>query len=107
MGSDKEIYDVEFTEDCISEMDEIYEYISKKLVANEPAKRLIQKVKKSILLLSESPKLYVKIEKMDKPKREYRRMIIKNYVILYTVDEEEKKVYIAHMYYGGRNYLSK
>lgn len=32
-------------------------------------------------------------------------MIVNNYVILYTINELEKIVYIAHIYYGGRNYL--
>ena len=55
--------------------------------------------------LSESPNLYMKIEKKDKLKREYRRIVIDNFVVLYTVDESNKKVYIAHMYYGRRDYL--
>ena len=45
------------------------------------------------------------IEKIDKPKRQYRRMVINNYVILYTIDEIEKIVYIAHIYCGRRDYL--
>ena len=32
-------------------------------------------------------------------------MVVNNYVILYTIDEIEKIVYVAHIYYGGRNYL--
>lgn len=55
--------------------------------------------------LSESPNLYMKIEKKDKLKREYRRIVIDNFVVLYTVEESSKKVYIAHMYYGRRDYL--
>ena len=45
------------------------------------------------------------IEKTDKTERQYRRMVVNNYVILYTIDEQEKIVYVAHIYYGGRNYL--
>ena len=55
--------------------------------------------------LAESPKLYMKIEKKDRRKRDFRRIVIDNYIILYTIDEEKKTVYIAHMYYGRRNYL--
>ena len=32
-------------------------------------------------------------------------MVIKNYVILYTIDEENHVVYVSHMYYSGRNYM--
>ena len=45
------------------------------------------------------------IEIADRTERQYRRLVVNNYVILYTIDEEEKIVYIAHIYYGGRNYL--
>ena len=32
-------------------------------------------------------------------------MVINNYVILYSIDEPEKIVFIAHIYYSGRNYI--
>ena len=105
MDSKKEIYEIEFTEDCREEIDEIYEYISEKLVAENSAKKLMRKMRDAIRDLSESPNLYMKIEKKDKLKREYRRIVIDNFVVLYTVDESNKKVYIAHMYYGRRDYL--
>lgn len=47
----------------------------------------------------------MKIGKKDKLKREYYRMVVKNYIILYTVDFDNKKVYISQMIYGKRNYL--
>lgn len=34
-------YEVEFTKDCIDEMDEIYNYISNELIASQSAKRLM------------------------------------------------------------------
>lgn len=105
MDSKKEIYEIEFTEDCREEIDEIYEYISEKLVAENSAKKLMRKMRDAVMDLSESPNLYMKIEKKDKLKREYRRIVIDNFVVLYTVDESNKKVYIAHMYYGRRDYL--
>lgn len=105
MDSKKEIYEIEFTEDCREEINEIYEYISEKLVAENSAKKLMRKMRDAVMDLSESPNLYMKIEKKDKLKREYRRIVIDNFVVLYTVDESSKKVYIAHMYYGRRDYL--
>ncbi|MCI8833009.1 MAG: type II toxin-antitoxin system RelE/ParE family toxin [Clostridia bacterium] len=106
MNSKKEIYEIEFTEDCRDEIRDIYEYISKKLFAEEAAKRLMRKIKKYVTDLAESPELYMKIEKKDKRKRDFRRMVIDNYVILYTIDESNKTIYISHMYYGRKNYLN-
>lgn len=105
MDSNKELYEVEFTEDCIKEIDDIYEYISGKLMASLSAKRLMRKIEREIMLLEKNPKIYVEVNLTDKLKRKYRRMLVNNYVVLYTVDEENKKIYVAHMYYGKRNYL--
>ena len=105
MDSEKEIYEIEFTEDARDEIREIYEYISKNLVNENAAKRLMRKMRKSVLYLAESTKIYVKIEKKDRMKREFRRMVVDNFIVLYTIDEDKKTVYISHMYYGKRNYL--
>jgi len=96
---------VEFTEDCIDEMDDIYNYIFKELKASESAKNLIHQVRESVLTLERSPNLYPKIEKRDRAEREYRRMVVKSYVLLYTIDECNKIVYVSHMYYNKKNYM--
>lgn len=101
-----ESFEVEFTEGCINEIIEIYEYITNNLKDNKAAKKLIRKVLDKILSLSKMPEMYMKIGKVDKLKREYHRMVVKNYVILYTIDFENKKVYISRMIYRRRNYLT-
>ena len=68
-------------------------------------KLLREKVIYNILLLENSPRMCTEIEKTNRTEKQYRRMIVNNYVILYTINELEKIVYIAHIYYGGRNYL--
>ena len=106
MDYHKKQYEVEFTEESIEEISEIYEYISKKLLADEAIKKLLQKMKKSILNLSYMPYLHMKIGKTDRLKREYHRIVVNNFIVLYTIDEENKKVFIAHIYYSKRNYLA-
>ena len=103
--SKKEIYEIEFTEDARDEIREIYEYISKNLVNEDAAKRLMRKMRKNVMDLAESPKIYAKIKKKDRMKREFRRMVVDNFIVLYTIDENKKTIYISHMYYGRRNYL--
>jgi len=99
------VYRVKLAEEFLEEIAEIYYYISVILQAQHAAKRLIQKINKNLFLLRNSPKLFTKIEKYSKTKRRYRRLLVNNYVILYTIDETEKIVYVAHIYYGGRNYI--
>lgn len=99
-------FEVEFTEECIEEMIEIYEYISNDLKEDKAAKRLMTEVNARILNLANEPELYMKIRKTDKVKRQYHRMVVKNYVILYTIDFEKRVVFISRMIYGRRNYLN-
>lgn len=106
MDSKNETFEVEFTDECVEEIIEIYEYISNNLKEDNAAKRLISEVIDKILDLENTPELYMKIGKVNRLKREYYRMVVKNYVVLYTIDFEEKIVFISHMIYGRRNYLN-
>lgn len=38
---------------------------------------------------------------------QYRKLLIKNYVVIYRIDYNSKKVYIARIVYGGMNYLNE
>ncbi len=106
MDSKNKLFKVEFTDECIEEIIEIYEYISNNLKEDKAAKRLMTEVNDRILDLANQPELYKKIKKIDKVKREYHRIVVKNYIILYTIDFKKKVVYISHMIYGRKNYLN-
>lgn len=47
----------------------------------------------------------MKIEKRGRLNREYRKIVIENYVLLYTIIDEDNAILISHMYYEGRNYI--
>lgn len=99
-------YNIKLTDSFLEEFEETCNYISEYLKNVDASNRLREKVIYNVLLLENTPKMYMKIEKLDRIERQYRRMVIDNYVILYTIDEKDKIVYIAHIYYGGRNYLN-
>ena len=98
-------YRVKLTDQFLDEFEEICDYISNKLKNIDASNRLREKVIYNILLLENSPRMCTEIEKVDRTERQYRRLVVNNNVILYTIDEKEKIVYIAHIYYGRRNYL--
>ena len=98
-------YKVAITSTAFREMRRIYEYISEDLYAKKAAKKLIQNLEEALSKLKYMPQIYPKIEQLDDLQTNYRRIVIKNFVVLYTIDEENKIVYISHMYYGKRNYL--
>ena len=98
-------YNVELTDEFLECSEEIFDYITNTLKNNEASERLREKIMDNVLLLENSPKMYTEIDNTDRAERKYRRMIVNNYVILYTIDENEKIVYVAHMYYDGQNYM--
>lgn len=99
-------YKVIITPTAYKEINKIYDYITDDLDAEKAAKRLMNKVEQEIQRLKEMPKIHTEIEKIDELKRIYRKIVVDNYVILYTIDEDNKVIFISHMYYVGRDYMS-
>lgn len=97
-------YEIVISDTCLEEMEENCYYIEKVLKAEQASNRLMKKIMETIQGLKNSPKIYAKIEKTDRAERDYR-IVIFNYIIIYTIIEEDKTILISHMYYGGRNYL--
>ena len=106
MDISKKQYKIVFTSDCIREMDYIYNYITTNLYAPKTARELMKSVEQSIENLKIMPRIHSVIKKYSELDLEYRRIIIGNYIIVYTISEEEGIIYIVHMYYGGSNYLN-
>ena len=99
-------FKIEFSETCLEEIEHICKYIEIELRAKEAANNLRRKIIEKIGNLKMYPKLYMKIPKTDRIGREYRRIVINNFVILYTIIEEDNCILISHMYYGGKNYIN-
>lgn len=99
-------YEIIFTPTCINEIKQVYRYIDKHLYANKAAKILMRKIQNKVQSLKYAPEIHSKIEKYDSLKRTYRKIVVDNFVILYTVDKEKMIIYISHMYYVGMDYLN-
>ena len=98
-------YEIVISDTCLEDIEENCYYIQRVLKAEQASKRLREKIIETIRILKDSPKIYAKMEKTDRAGRDYRRIVIDNYVIIYTIIEENKTILISHMYYGGKNYL--
>ena len=100
-------YEVIITERAKQELKEIYDYISKSLMEENTADKLIDKIEKELLQLEYIPEWFSVIENYRKKDFEYRRLPINNYVAIYRIDKEKREVYIIRIVYGGRNYLNE
>ena len=105
MDSNK--YEVILTEKAKIELNGIYDYISKALMSEIAARNLYNKVKDSILRLEDFPESCSIIEHYKDNKYQYRKLVINNYLVIYRIDEENKKVYIVRIIYGKRNYINE
>ena len=98
-------YEIILTDTAQEELEEIYEYISKKLYERLAANRLMEKIEQSFLKLENNP--YSCMEVCVKPHNEiYRRLIIDDYIALYDVEEKYKQVIVYRVFNGRMNYLN-
>lgn len=100
-------YEIIITEKAREDLKEIYDYISKSLMKENTANKLIDKIENELLRLEDIPEGFSVIENYLRTNYEYRRLPINNYVAIYRIDKEERKVYIIRIVYGGRNYLNE
>ena len=107
MDISNEQYKVVFTNTCKQEIENIYNYISKNLYSPKAARKFMSNIEKVASILKSMPRLYRIIKKPRGVSFNYRRVVINNYVLIYTIFEKEKIVYISHVYYGRSNYLDK
>ena len=101
-------YKIEYLPSALRDLTEIADYIGVKLNNPEAADRLSETIVSTIEKLTDMPYRYpvyypVATFSVKPLKMEYRKMVIKNYLVFYWVNEEKHLVTIARVIYGGRN----
>jgi len=80
----------------MDELDKIYLYIRNNLNEQKIAEKIVKNITEKISNLKYFP-LANKLLKRNK-NFEYRKFIIKNYIIIYKINLKEKEVNILHIY---------
>ena len=78
------------------ELDEIYIYIKDELKEERIAEKTIKKIKEKIRAINNFPFAHKLLRKTRN--FEYRKLIIKNYIIIYKINLKEKEISILHIY---------
>lgn len=97
------MYKLEFLPVAKNDMLEIVKYISDELKNPDAALRLANEfieAAESVCQFPYANNVYTPIKPLD---LEYRRIIVKNYLIFYTVDESIKTVTVMRVIYGKRD----
>jgi len=98
------MYKIEYRSAVWRDLTEITAYICFELHAPAAAERLAVALDKIAERVSEHPYMYKMYESVLPLREEYRIAPVGNYVLFYTVDEQEQTVDFCHMFYGGRDF---
>lgn len=100
-------YDLEFLPVAQKDMVDIVSYISKVLcnpiAANRLAKKFIDETEK----LRDFPYSFPAYYPIRPLEREYRKLIVDNYIVFYWVDEVTNCITVARVIYARSNYEKK
>lgn len=81
-----ERYVVKITDDALADMEELYGYISQKLLAPETALRLYNRIADAILTLDTYPERFGLFESEPEHSLGIHRMVVDNYLVCYVID---------------------
>lgn len=97
-------YKLIFAPSFENDIDRAFEYISEKLKAPQAAKRFMAEIDRKISFAEDNPYMYP-LCFGQLSSLEYRKIVIKNYIAIYFIDENEKTVNFLNLFYGGQNYV--
>ena len=96
-------YSIEYTNEALQDLRDIYDYISNELKSPETAAAQIKRIRNEIRSLDSFPKRYAAVEWKSWASRGLRRMPVDHFVVLYIVSDEFKAVQVVRIFYGKRN----
>ncbi|TCT15997.1 plasmid stabilization system protein ParE [Natranaerovirga pectinivora] len=97
-------YKIIVSKEVYKDIDDIIHYIAVELVNPKAAKTFLDDVEISYEALVNNPYIYSLCNDARLCKESYRKIAIKNYLIIYRIINEEKSVIVLRIIYGGRNY---
>lgn len=97
-------YQVKITPQAFRDIDMIYDYIARHLLEPGTADNLVDEIEAGIFSLEEMPNRGAPRRIGNYANKGYRQLFIKNYTIVYRVDETEKQVIIVTVKYSGSDF---
>ncbi|MHB1654651.1 MAG: type II toxin-antitoxin system RelE/ParE family toxin [Desulfitobacteriaceae bacterium] len=87
------------------DLDKIISYIAVELVNPVAAGSFLDEVDQCYGYLMTNPWMYEKCQDKRLEKEGYRKALIKNYLLVYKIDEDSKTVSILRFFYGRQDYI--
>lgn len=97
-------YKVKLNKRAFKDIDSIFEYIALEKLAPENAKGQTDRIWKALKTLESFPHSHQLRTDGRYAGKNYRQLIIDNYIAIFRIDENTKTVYIVTIQYQGRNF---
>jgi toxin ParE1/3/4 len=99
------MYKLLVTELAHQDLDRIVSYIAIQLVNPKAAGDFLDEVNTCYNFLKSNPMMYERCQDKRLEKEGYRKAVIKNYLLVYKVNEVSQTVSIMRFFYGAQDYL--
>ncbi|GHU98652.1 hypothetical protein FACS1894211_02750 [Clostridia bacterium] len=86
------------------DLNEIDDYITFELCNEKAATDLIDAIQAALNGLKDMPRKCPESDIPELKRDGYRKCVVGNYIALYKLDDKEKAVEVARVFYGMRNY---
>ena len=99
-----EQYQVMLVERALRDLDGIYQYIAQNLLEPGTALNLVNEIESEILSLNQFPNRCPPRKSGAYANKGYRQLFVKNYTVIFRVDEAEKKVVVVTVRYSASQF---
>lgn len=93
-------YSVRLTGRALRDLDSIYAYIAKTLLEPGTALKLVDEIEEAVLSLEQLPHRGPERKTGAYANRGYRQLFVKNYTVIYRVEETQKEVLVVTVRYS-------
>lgn len=98
-------YQLQISKDARIDLEEIVQYISDHLSNPQAATDFMDAVEAVYVDIAQTPQMYAFCNNTILRRMGYRKIPIKNYVMVYRFSEETGSVIIMRFFYGGMDYM--
>ena len=96
-------YKLEFLPRALQDMTDAASYIARELYEPDAAQRLLDDIADAAERAACFPYAYPSHTSPEPLEHEYRKLIVRNYIVFYWIDDQEKRILIERVLYMRRD----
>lgn len=98
-----EIYQINYTDEALQDLRDIYQYLSEELKIPETAATQVKRIRNNVRSLNTFPDRCKSVDWEPWSKLGMRQLLVDNFIVFYFVENESKSVQIVRIFYGKRD----